>query len=92
MVLSVGCRSPRSVPVPPNKERDRNGGASPVASYAWIGSTLAATLLLCIGGGYWLDESRGTAPIFFLIGAFVGLIAVFAQLWQLYKMMTGPKQ
>jgi ATP synthase protein I len=40
-----------------------------------IGATLAVTVLLGIGGGYWLDGKLGTTPAFVLVGSVVGLLA-----------------
>jgi hypothetical protein len=47
------------------------------APYLGIGTSMAATLLLCLGGGYWLDGKLGTRPVFFLAGAAFGLFAAF---------------
>jgi F0F1-type ATP synthase assembly protein I len=38
---------------------------------------MAATVLLCLAGGYWLDGKLGTRPVFFLAGAAFGLFAAF---------------
>ena len=59
------------------------------APYLGIGSSLAATLLLCIWGGHWLDGRYGTTPRYFLIGAGVGLLAAFYHFYKMYKVMTG---
>lgn len=45
------------------------------APYLGLGTTLAASVLLGLGGGYWLDSKLGTRPAFFLVGAALGLLA-----------------
>jgi F0F1-type ATP synthase assembly protein I len=40
-----------------------------------LGSSLAFTLLLSLGAGYWLDGRLGTRPIFFLVFGAFGLFA-----------------
>ena len=40
-----------------------------------IGTSLAVTVLAGLGIGYWLDGKLGTRPIFFLVGAVLGLFA-----------------
>jgi len=46
-----------------------------VGPYLGVGITLAVTVLLGIGVGYWLDGKLGTRPAFVLAGAVVGLVA-----------------
>jgi F0F1-type ATP synthase assembly protein I len=59
------------------------------APFLGIGSSLAATVLICVWGGHWLDERYGTAPRYFLIGAVLGLAAAFYHFYKMYKAMTG---
>lgn len=47
------------------------------------------TVLVCLGGGYWLDRKLGTEPIFFLLGGGFGL---FAGLYNFYKSVTVRKR
>jgi F0F1-type ATP synthase assembly protein I len=42
---------------------------------------LAAVILLPLLGGVWLDSALHTAPVFVLIGLFVGLAAGAAGVW-----------
>jgi len=42
-----------------------------------LGWYVAICLLLGIGGGLWLDSILHTAPLFLLLGLFLGLIAAF---------------
>ena len=62
------------------------------APYLGIGSSLAATLLLSLGAGHWLDVRYGTGPRWFLVGAVFGLLAAFYHFYRMYKTMTGPKR
>jgi F0F1-type ATP synthase assembly protein I len=58
------------------------------APYLGVGTSLAVTVLLGLGGGYWLDEKLGTKPIFFLVGGAFGL---FAAGWHFYRSVMGRK-
>lgn len=49
------------------------------APYLGLGTQLAASVLLGLGGGYLLDERFGTRPIWFLVGAVLGLVAAGMQ-------------
>ena len=62
------------------------------APYIGIGSSLAASILVFVWGGHWLDARYGTEPRYFLIGAGLGLLAAFYHFYRMYKMMTGGKQ
>lgn len=45
------------------------------APYLGLGTTLASSVLLGVGAGYWLDSRLDTRPAFFLVGAVLGLLA-----------------
>jgi F0F1-type ATP synthase assembly protein I len=62
------------------------------APYLGIGSSLAFTVLLCLGVGHWVDKRMGTEPRGFLVGAVVGLVAAFLHFWQMYRTMSGTKK
>jgi F0F1-type ATP synthase assembly protein I len=47
------------------------------APYIGIGWTLAVTVLLGVGVGYWLDQRLGTDPWLVLAGALLGMIVAF---------------
>ena len=51
------------------------------ADMAGIGIYLAAAVLLPIIGGVALDKALKTAPVFVLVGLFVGLVAGAAGIW-----------
>jgi ATP synthase protein I len=48
-----------------------------------MGTSLAVTVALGVGIGYWLDGKFGTEPIFFLVGALLGLLAAGVQFYRL---------
>ena len=48
---------------------------------AGIGIYLAAAVLLPLLGGVALDNALHTAPVFVLVGLFVGLVAGAAGIW-----------
>ena len=76
------------------EKKDTDGwsrAARDTAPYLTMGTSLAVTLLLAIGAGYWIDKRFGTAPAFVLVGAAFGLLAVFYHLYRAYKTMTGGK-
>jgi F0F1-type ATP synthase assembly protein I len=63
-------------PDPKVPEREDWGRAlRAVAPYVGIGMTLAVTVLLGLGVGYWMDGRLGTRPLFFLLGGTAGLVA-----------------
>jgi F0F1-type ATP synthase assembly protein I len=59
--------------------------------YLGIGTSLAFTLLLCVGAGHWIDKRFGTGPAFFLVGAGFGLFAVFYNIYKVYKLFTSKR-
>jgi ATP synthase protein I len=48
-----------------------------------IGCTVVVSLLLCIGGGIFLDRWLGTSPVFTLIGMGLGLATAGYSLYEL---------
>jgi F0F1-type ATP synthase assembly protein I len=52
-----------------------------VSDLAGIGMYLAAVILVPLLGGVWLDSTLHKAPLFVLIGLFVGLAAAAAGVW-----------
>jgi ATP synthase protein I len=58
------------------------------APYLGIGASLAVTVLLGLGAGYWLDGKLGTRPYLFLVGGLFGVVAAF---WQVYKLVMVRK-
>jgi F0F1-type ATP synthase assembly protein I len=66
-----------------------SGAIQESAPYVGMGLALAVTLLLAVGGGYWIDKKFGTSPLFVLAGAVFGLLAVFYHVYKAYKMGGG---
>ena len=69
---------------------DRIGGeaeAPSTASYAGAGLQFAVALVLFALGGNWLDEKVGSAPVFLLLGVFVGGAAAF---YSMYRKLMAP--
>jgi ATP synthase protein I len=52
------------------------------APYLGMGTSLAVTVLLGLWIGHWLDGKLGTEPIFFLVGAGLGLVAAGFQFYR----------
>ncbi len=50
--------------------------------YTGYGLTWALSTLLFLLGGWWLDGKAGTAPLFMILGAFVGGGAGFYSLYR----------
>ena len=57
-----------------------------------LGCSIVAALILCIGGGVWLDSRFGTSPVLTLIGVVLGLAAAGYQLWELAKVGSKTAQ
>lgn len=68
--------------------RGLSGTIRDAAPYLGIGSSLAGTLLLFIWGGHWLDRRLGTGPVFFLVGAGLGLLGASYHFYRMYKTFT----
>jgi ATP synthase protein I len=76
---------------PPEKEAgggDWTRALREAAPYLGIGASLAVTVLLGLGAGYWLDGKLGTRPYLFLAGGVFGVVAAF---WQVYKLVMVRK-
>lgn len=52
------------------------------APYLGMGTSLAVTVLLGLWIGHWLDKKLGTEPVFFLVGAGLGLLAAGYQFYR----------
>ena len=55
------------------------------APYLSLGTSLAVTVLLGVGLGYWADRMLGTRPWLFLLGAVSGLAMA---LYQFFKTVS----
>ena len=81
--------SPASGGRGPSDKGDWTRPLREAAPYLGIGVSFAASVLLGLGLGYWLDKRLGTTPWLFLLGAAFGLAAGFVQF---YKTVTGKKK
>jgi ATP synthase protein I len=59
------------------------------APYLGIGTSFAASVLLGVGLGYWLDRRWGTTPWLLLLGSMLGIGAGF---YQFYKTVAVRKK
>jgi ATP synthase protein I len=57
-----------------------------------LGCSIVAALIVCIGGGVWLDSRFGTSPVLTFIGIALGLGASGYQLWELTKLGSKTEQ
>jgi hypothetical protein len=77
----------------------RDNGPSPeqqdlraVGVATGLGCSIVAALILCIGGGAWLDGHFGTMPLFTLLGVALGLAVAAYQLWELAQLGSTSGQ
>ena len=64
------------------KDSQRSTLISAAGQYTGYGLTWALSVLLFLLGGWWLDGKAGTAPLFMILGAFVGGGAGFYSLYR----------
>ena len=57
-------------------------GLGTAGKYAGIGIQFGASIVLFLYAGRWVDQQLGTAPIFLIVGVFVGATAAF---YSIYK-------
>lgn len=50
-----------------------------------LGFAVATTAVLCVFGGHWLDGKLGTTPLFFWVGAGLGLVLSLGLVWQIVR-------
>jgi F0F1-type ATP synthase assembly protein I len=73
--LSTPGQAPEDETAPGDDSRGWSRALRDAAPYLGLGTTLAGSVLLGLGAGYWLDSKLGTRPAFFLAGAVLGLLA-----------------
>jgi F0F1-type ATP synthase assembly protein I len=69
--------TPDEPPAGPTGPRDSGKGSTSIGEYAGLGVQFAASILLFLYVGQWLDRKLGTAPWMLLVGVFVGAGASF---------------
>ena len=67
---------------------DPGGVFQQVGPYLSIGVEFTASILICLGAGWWIDKRFDTAPIFMLVGAFFGMAAGFYNLYRTVVRMS----
>lgn len=65
---------------------------STAAVAAGLGCSIAATIVVMIGGGILLDRVLDTSPIFTLVGVGIGLAGAIYQLFELTRVGRPPEQ
>jgi len=71
-------------------EPPKDGGVVSGAQFAGIGIQFAASILLFLYAGQWLDRKLGTSPWLLIAGVFLGAGASFYSMYR--KLMHPPKQ
>jgi F0F1-type ATP synthase assembly protein I len=66
--------------------RERGRVLREAAPLLGLGTTLAVTVLVGFGAGYWLDERLSTRPIFVLLGSGLG---IGAAMYFFFKSVAG---
>lgn len=54
-----------------------------------LGWVFLATMGLCVFGGLWMDKHFGTAPLFILIGVFLGFTASGYSFYRTLRKLDG---
>ena len=62
-----------------------------VALGAQIGTSIAASIALGLGGGYLLDRWLHTRPVFTLLGVLVGILAAGYTIYELDAQLREPR-
>jgi F0F1-type ATP synthase assembly protein I len=83
--MNDGERQPAS-PDPRPKSAGQDGGAS-MSSLAGVGLQFAATIIVFLFAGQWLDKRLGTTPWLLIVGVVVGASAGFYALYR--KLMAA---
>jgi F0F1-type ATP synthase assembly protein I len=72
-------------PVPVEDQAPANQWLS-LLNLGWV---FLVTMGLCVFGGLWVDKRFGTAPLFILIGVFLGFAASGYSFYQTMKKLNG---
>jgi F0F1-type ATP synthase assembly protein I len=70
----------------PPGEREASSGPS-ATEFAGVGLQFAASIIVCLFAGQWLDRKLGTAPWLLIVGVFFGAGAGFHSLYR--KLMAA---
>ena len=72
------------------KDSQRQTLLAAAGQYTGYGLTWALSVLIFLLGGWWLDGKLGTAPLFMILGAFVGGGAGFYSLYR--HLVLDPRE
>jgi F0F1-type ATP synthase assembly protein I len=93
VIASEAVVSPDSGDARPGERPERSGAwgtaLRDAAPYIGIGTTLAVTVLLGIGVGYWLDRRLKTDPWFLFAG---GVLGICVAMYQFFRTVAGLKK
>jgi len=70
--------------------RPAAGDGRGTGAYVGLGLQFAISMLLFLYVGQWIDRKLGTAPLFLIIGVFVGAGAAFYNIYQ--KLMAAQRE
>lgn len=73
----------------PGRQGEWGTALRDVAPLIGIGTTLAVTVLLGLGVGYWVDRRLGTEPWLLLVGGLLGMALAF---YQFYRTVAGLRK
>lgn len=65
-------------------------GLGTAGKYAGIGIQFGASIVLFLYIGRWVDQKLGTAPIFLILGVFIGATAAFYSIYK--RLMRDLKE
>ena len=57
--------------------------------YLTAGTQFAASIIMCLLGGWWIDGKLDTTPLFLILGIFLGAVAGF---YNLYKTLVDGEE
>lgn len=69
-----------------NRERWRA-----LAMAAQFGGTALGSLVICLGGGIWLDQRLGTSPLFLFVGLILAFVVIGYSLYEVTKLDSGRR-
>ncbi|MFQ5675068.1 MAG: AtpZ/AtpI family protein [bacterium] len=62
--------------------RKSQNGYKAVAPFFDLGLRFAVAIIICAGGGYWLDARLKTLPLFLILGLFLGMTSGFITIYR----------
>lgn len=70
-----------------HQDPEKDTSPTPLTAARWsaVGIQIGVSVALGAFGGMWLDDKFDTDPLFVLLGIFLGLTAVFVDIYRLMK-------